>query len=110
VGAGHADTAQQQRAADECAAGKQHKCRRMESPAGCVQGREQPNESKGSITLEPDLHSITVLQLSYDDAKVTIDLRPTSNLQNILRLPQDNLLIKLLKILQSTTKLPYDNQ
>jgi len=27
----------------------------------------------------------TILRLSYDNAKVTIDLRRTSNLQNILR-------------------------
>ena len=30
----------------------------------------------------------TILRLSYDNAKVTIDLRPTSNLQNILRRAQ----------------------
>jgi len=34
----------------------------------------------------PDLRNI--LRLSYDNAKVTIDLRRTSNLQNILRRPQ----------------------
>jgi len=30
----------------------------------------------------------TILRLSYDNAKVTIDLRRTSNLQNILRRAQ----------------------
>ena len=37
--------------------------------------------------LGPDLENIltTVLGLSYDNAKVTIDLRRTSNLPNILR-------------------------
>jgi len=30
----------------------------------------------------------TILRLSYDDAKVTIDLRRTSNLQNILQRAQ----------------------
>jgi len=36
--------------------------------------------------LRPDLQNI--LRLSYDNAKVTIDLRRTSNLQNILRRAQ----------------------
>jgi len=36
----------------------------------------------GQIKLGPDLQNI--LRLSYDNAKVTIDLRRTSNLQNIL--------------------------
>ena len=36
--------------------------------------------------LGPDLQKYltTILRLSYDNAKVTIDLRRTSNLQNVL--------------------------
>jgi len=40
--------------------------------------------------LGPDLQNILpkILRLSYDNAKVTIDLRRTSNLRNILRRAQ----------------------
>ena len=38
--------------------------------------------STHGVEQEPDLHNI--LRQSYDNAKVTIDLRRTSNLQNIL--------------------------
>jgi len=40
----------------------------------------------------------TVLRLSYDNAKVTIDLRRTSNLQNVLRRTQGTIRLQSCKI------------
>ena len=68
---------------------------------------------KSVKTPGPDLQNI--LRQSYDNAKVTIDLRRTSH---ILRLSQNKLTIKLLKSLRSlrglmprsTFKLSEDNQ
>ena len=43
-----------------------------------------------SVVLGPDLQKYlaTILRLSYDNAKATIDLRRTSHLQNVLRRTQ----------------------
>ena len=53
----------------------------------------------------------TILRLSYDNAEVTIDLRRTSNLSNILRRTQglDTIYLRIHKIVwDSVRKLIYD--
>jgi len=62
--------------------------------ATCQMARRRERIAYQSLTLScavfavqgPDLQNI--LRLSYDNAKVAIDLRRTSNLQNILRRTQ----------------------
>jgi len=60
-------------------------------------GRRRPPAASADIRLPLDArvpvarftkYLTRILRLSYDNAKVTIDLRRTSNLQNILRRPQ----------------------
>ena len=99
---------------------KQNEINRWKSRAGAGGGARAPVPHSWRRQCQNEIRSeragarftkylTTILRLSYDNAKVTIDLRQTSNLQNILRRTQGFSYVQLTCKIVRSSKIVFVN-